>query len=456
MKQQLILVGFLLSSIVLADIVIMKETGSVLEGKIINQTDKEITIKLDYGEVTIPKEKIKEIEVDWLIDGDKEYEKGNYQEALNYYEKYLQKYKEKGGDRERIFLRTGICNLKLGKKEKAFQDLTKFIEEFPTSRYIYQASLEAGKIYVEKGEKQKAIKYLEKAKTSYEKDIQGQAEYYLFTLKNINDQKEVLKFCDNYIMKYPESEKGPDILYRKAEILYNQIEDKTQKIENIPKYKEITDLLKRIINKNPKDKKLLADTYKLMITCYDREVKYSEKHHAMEKYGETIYPQDTEKQAEWMKQEADKLREEGEIAEAIMFYRFILGKYPNVSFSPDIYNKVAGIFEKNLDIKRVIEEYKKLINSHPGTDFAEKVSLRIIGLYQKIRRIDLAITFGENFSQMYPESKYCENVLFLLGNLYKKVKNKEYENRSWQKYLEIYPSGIYAPLIKRIIVNNNI
>jgi len=57
--------------------------------------------------------------------------------------------------------------------------------------------------------------------------------------------------------------------------------------------------------------------YPLLITCYDHLAEYRRKHQTMKKYAQLLYPENREKQAEWMKKQADRLITEGEISGSI-------------------------------------------------------------------------------------------------------------------------------------------
>ena len=117
------------------------------------------------------------------------------------------------------------------------------------------------------------------------------------------------------------SEDTPESLYQQTEALYNQIKDEGPSIKNIPKYKEISRLLKEITDKNPEDKELLKKTYQLLITSYDRQAKYPEKHLSLIKYAKLISNNDKEKTSQVIQEEIDELYRQGEISEAKLLYK---------------------------------------------------------------------------------------------------------------------------------------
>jgi len=251
------------------------------------------------------------------------------------------------------------------------------------------------------------------------------------------------------------SEETPEILYQKAETLYHQIPDKTPSIKNIPRYKEISDHLEQIIRKNPEGKELLKETYQLLIVSYDHQAKYPEKHQSMKKYAQLLYPEDKEKQAEMIKKEADRLGEQGEIAEAITIYRIIEKEYSETKIAPEALFQVAKIIEEEERQQRAIlytvEEYKKLIQEWPKTEYAEEACFALVKKYQNKGMNAKAIEFLNFLVKNYPNSRYFEYSMFLLGQFYIQIKKESEARKVWNEYLTIYPEGKYSTIIKTFL-----
>ncbi|MCD6220803.1 tetratricopeptide repeat protein, partial [bacterium] len=309
-----IVIFLLFFNLIWADTVILKN-GSVYEGRIIKETEKMIIIKTEVGEIGIPRDKIKEIEYEWVKEGEKEYKKGNWEEAAEIFEKYIEKEKGKTKDKEKAIFKIGMCYMKLNEKEKALKKFLHLLKEYPETEYRESAELEIGKTYYGKGEKEKAKEIFEKLKGSWDRKIKAEAEYYLFVLNPPETEEEKEEFYNNYITRYPESPYISEILYQKAEILYNRMENREKyTIKNIPQYREIKELLEKAKEKT-ENPETLKKIYPLLITCYDHLAEYRKKHQTMKEYAQLLYPEDREKQAEWMKQQADRLITEGETAE---------------------------------------------------------------------------------------------------------------------------------------------
>jgi outer membrane protein assembly factor BamD (BamD/ComL family) len=247
----------------------------------------------------------------------------------------------------------------------------------------------------------------------------------------------------------------PEELYLKAETLYNSIPDKTQSMKNIPRHKGITDLLEQVAGKRPESKELLQKTYHLMIDSYDKQARYPEKHNAMRKYAAILYSEDKEQQAHWMKQQADKLLEEGETLEAITLYRMAAQEYPETETAPESLFIISEIIEKvenkQMAVTQTIREYEMLIKQYPKTQYAEESYLLLVKQYQQNQDHNKAIESLNIFLREYPGSKKYENALFQLGLLYQQNKKESEAKKIWQEYLKKYPGGVYSNVVEAFI-----
>jgi tetratricopeptide (TPR) repeat protein len=241
-------------------------------------------------------------------------------------------------------------------------------------------------------------------------------------------------------------------LYRKAQTLYNRIQDKTPSITSIPRYEEISGLLEKAVNKNSDKKELLKEIYPLLITAYDRQARYPDKHKTMQRYAETLYPRDREKQARWVKQQADKLRSEKETAEAITLYRTIAKKYSETETAPESLFTVAEIIKREENSQGVadksINEYETIIKNYPGTKYSEEIHRILTKQYQRKEDYNKSVHYLKTFLKKYPHSENYEEVLFELGLLYRQNKKEDEAKKVWEEYLKKYPEGLYSTSVK--------
>ena len=200
-----------------------------------------------------------------------------------------------------------------------------------------------------------------------------------------------------------------------------------------------------------KEKKI----YPLLITCYDHLAEYRRKHKTMREYAALLYPEEREKQAEWMEERADRLITEGETAEGIQIYRKIEKEYPETKVSSDALYEVAKIIDEEETrceaVRGSIREYENLIKKYPESQYAEEVHFKLVRKYQRLGKLNEGIRILENFIKNYPESKKKEQALFLLGILYRKTKNYENMKKVWNEYLKNYPEGTYTSIINSFL-----
>ncbi len=407
-----------------------------------------IIIKTEIGEIGIPREKIKEIEYEWVEEGEKEYKKGNWEEAKEIFEKYIEKEKGATKDKEKAIFKIGMCYMKLNEKEKALKKFLQLLKEYPDTEYREKAELEIGKIYYGKGEKEKAKEIFGKLKGSWDRKIKAEVEYYLFVLNPPETEEEKEEFCDNYITRYPESPYISEILYQKAETLYNRMGNREKyTIKNIPQYREIKELLEKAKEKT-ENPETLKKIYPLLITCYDHLAEYGRKHKTMKEYAVLLYPKEREKQAEWIKKQADRLITEGEIGEGIQIYRKIEKEYPETKVGLNCCLSLGRIFEKEGDIERSAKGFVSFVKNYPDEEKCAELLIEAAKKYKSIGRYKKSIECLEKIIKEYRKTEKVEDALFAIGFYYKDIRNLKKAKEYWARYLEMYPEGKYTSIIK--------
>lgn len=149
-----------------------------------------------------------------------------------------------------------------------------------------------------------------------------------------------------------------------------------------------------------------------MIDSYDKQARYPEKHNAMKQYAELLYSEDKEQQAQWLKQQADGLRDKGEISEAITLYRLLtLGNFKDTSVAKEGYFQLGKIFKENMDIKKMIEYYEILIKEHEGI-LTEENYMDIISDYRFFKEYDKTIIIAEKMIEKFSKGYYVKDALF--------------------------------------------
>lgn len=246
-------------------------------------------------------------------------------------------------------------------------------------------------------------------------------------------------------------------LYLKAETLYNSIPDKTQSIQNIPKYKEITDLLEQVVVINREDEQLLQKTYFLMIDSYDMQARYPQKQNAMKQYAMLKYPEDKEQQARWLKQQADKLLEQGETAEAIAIYRITTREYPETLFPAEISLLLGQLMTQQIDYRAAIEEYQYALDKKKLGVLKEEILLRLAYIYKRVNNSEKAIEIYQKLLVQFSETAVSrEETFYELADAYYRLGNKIKTQGIINEYLNEYPNGKYQWITERFLYNNDL
>ncbi|MGB9677062.1 MAG: tetratricopeptide repeat protein [Candidatus Ratteibacteria bacterium] len=240
------------------------------------------------------------------------------------------------------------------------------------------------------------------------------------------------------------SEESIDLL-NKAKEIYEKT-TKTQKIEEIEIYNQIAQILKEALQKT-EDKEIKKQIYPLLIETLDLIAEYKEKHKAMKEYAQLIYPEEREKQAEYLKEYADKLKEKGEIGEAISLYRFIIFNFIDIKITLNCCFIIVEILEGEGDIKKAADE---LLNFAFKFSEDEKIVVLIIEAakkYKNIKNYKKAIECLERVINEYKNVSKTEDALFAIGFYYEEMGNKNKAEEFWRKYIEVYPNGKYISII---------
>ncbi|MCM8808262.1 MAG: tetratricopeptide repeat protein, partial [Candidatus Omnitrophica bacterium] len=253
----------------------------------------------------------------------------------------------------------------------------------------------------------------------------------------------ILFLISNFIW----SETGFEIL-EKAKALYEKT-TKTQRPEEIEKYKEVTKLLKEAIEKT-ENQEIKKQIYPLLIETLDLSAEYREKHEKLKEYACLLYPEEKEKQATYLKQYADQLKEKGEIPEAIILYRKVAKDYLKIKEAKESYFQLGKIFRNEMDIKNMTECYDFLIKKYEDI-IIDKEWVEIISDFRFFKKYDRAIELSKIVLDKYPNSPFTEDVLFILGILYKENKDLVKAKEIWKIYLEKYPESIRSLTIKKFL-----
>ncbi len=432
-----------------ADQVILK-TGTVWEGKVIKETAESLLFQTDKSQITIPRERIKEIIIHTsFFYAEKAFEAKNYAEALRLYREYLKKYPA-GEDREPAAFKAGLCYLKMADPEPALVSFEEFLKTYPDSAFSTEAALHIGEAYFVRNRKEKAGEYFQKAISSPSRSVAGSAAYFLFCLREDKSPAETLEFCENYLKEHPRSERTPEVIYLKAEVLYSRAVQRSQADQNISDYQAITAMLEETAGQHP-GAAIPENILKLRMDCYERQARYAQKHKTLKKYADLVAQGDKEKAARMVRDAADKLITEGEVTEAITLYRVIKQEYPETALAPEVCFQIAKILQEEANKHGAMEynEHEILIQKYPKTQYAEEACFDLVKQHQRIGKYPQAIERLNYFLKNYPESKYVQNGTFLLGFLYHQAKQKEEARKVWEWYLKKYPDDItYSSIIK--------
>jgi TolA-binding protein len=180
-----------------------------------------------------------------------------------------------------------------------------------------------------------------------------------------------------------------------------------------------------------------------MIDSYDRQARYPEKHNAMKEFATLKYSEDKGQQAQWLKQQADKMMEQGETAEPITLYRMTAREYPETRVSSEISILLGQIMEKQGDYQNAAREYENVFNKKATSVLTEEVSFKMGKAYKQSNKNKEAIEIFQKLLMQSPNTIFKEKLLYELATTYYNQGDKIKAKEEFNKYLKEYPNGEY-------------
>jgi TolA-binding protein len=414
--------------------------------------------------------KERSVELDRFI-GDAYFNKGSYNEALPYLEKYAAGAKATGRE-DRYQL--GYCYFKTGNTEKA---ITLFLTISAQNDILSQNVWNMlGECYIQKGDKKRAMfAFGEASKLNFDKTIREEALFNFAKLTYETGNSpfgEAIAAFQNYIDNYPGSERVPEV-YDYLVATYLQIKN----------YKAALSSLDKILNKDPR----LQEAYQRVafyrglellknmeieasIDMFEKSLKYQK--YSMPVRARTIYWRG---EAYYRLGDYERAKEDYEAFTALPGIRSLseskmieynlgsvyynLKQYPEAlshfrnfesdarGVKPEVIsdarNRIADCYYITTDYQNAIGYYEKVIGSGlPDGDYATYQKGFSLGLMNNNKsKIDVLTALVRK----YPNSTYVPNAIFERGRAYVVLEDNKNGEADFNTVISNYPSSPFVP-----------
>lgn len=123
---------------------------------------------------------------------------------------------------------------------------------------------------------------------------------------------------------------------------------------------------------------------------------------------------------------------------AIQWFKKILERYPNTSFSPEIKLKIANCLEQRGSYKEAIEVYREIEKAYPGTEECRQALIGEIHNLKALRRNEELLGKIDTFLTAFPNSNEVPDLLYLKADLLREKWEEHLDRRARDSAIQVY------------------
>ncbi|MGA1868899.1 MAG: tetratricopeptide repeat protein [bacterium] len=249
-------------------------------------------------------------------------------------------------------------------------------------------------------------------------------------------EQEFLAACDRVTENFPEYKYRPEILYKKAELLYNR-----------ERYKDAIPPLHYIIEHYPQ-----SEVYKSALKIAAHAYFQNENYHAaaeqfsllvklcdslLKEKGHTVELFLTRKESHKMHMLSRfKGAEQSGNAEE---FRSVAKEFPNAEIADVALYEAASLYKEAENDKMAYEIFQYLIKHYPKSPHTPAALLQVAAFYEKENDHKMAATSYEHIYRTYPKFEGSINALYKAGMLYERLQDWKKEEEIFELYLSKNP-----------------
>lgn len=167
--------------------------------------------------------------------GNTNFEKGEYSQAENFYQKLIKNYPKSSLLKE-MYLKMGLLKYNTNKNDEAITYYKKVVEKYPNSNEANEALLALKDVYIEKGNGKAYIEYVSKIKGNFSTNAQDTLVYQIAEKQFMNgNYTEAKTNFNDYLNQFPKGRFVSNAYFYRAEC--NYIND--NQTEALPDYEKV-------------------------------------------------------------------------------------------------------------------------------------------------------------------------------------------------------------------------
>ena len=293
------------------------------------------------------------------------------------------------------------------------------------------------------------------------------ADKYTAFSENLNSKTEddKIKLCDEYIKNNSDDKKLAEVMYIKADSLFNQISKMRWSYKNLKKYDDIVKLLGEIVQKYPNDKKVVDAKY-LVYQCYEKQANYEKSKIAFNAYIDFLVKYYGEKEGLLIVEGiGDKFCKDSDTKEALRIYLFLEPRLQKTNARYYYVRcKIAQCYEaenkvgcKKEILNEIVSRYEEISIQKAELRLKNVAIVNLTSLYfinydkeERINRLKKLISLSDKESQ--------SKIILYLGNAYLYDKNVREAKREYNELIEKFPEApeVFAARIQLRDLNKKI
>ncbi len=355
-------------------------------------------------------------------------------------------------------------------KGKSFKDslfyAKKIIEDYPSSKFIWQAYSLCGLNYLELGDIDNAEEYLEKIiEKCKDKDLQETAYSSLldayFQNKNYS---RIISVAEKYLKIYPKGRLVPNVCFYLGEAFYDK-KDIEQAIRNYKRALEtntdayLNDLIYQglVFSFVAKEdyaaaKNQISQIKDEQLHLYSEGVyfyKTGEYTKALEIFDKLLkdFPQNKIITSVYLTK-ADTLYEMGRLNDSLSTYRYILDNFKGSQYA-DLFDKahygLAWCYLKKGEFRKAIEEFKNTLKYTSNPVVMVSSQIQIADAYQEAGNYNQALDIYTEILRNNPNTVYADYIQFQTGMIFLKTKRLEEAFLAFRNLQKNFPSSKLIP-----------
>jgi TolA-binding protein len=369
---------------------------------------------------------------------------GNYDRALQYYNKILQSEKDKWNTQQLAKLYKAIAYKEMGESQKALDEFSVLAVD-SDYKFLGEVLLELGQMYYEVSDYESARRTLERANREAI-DVLATTKIYLLlaaTYMELSNFKKAIEYYD----------KAEDIAIKTSEIYLPQ---KQWYLNEVRLKRGVAHLksgrsnfgikdLSAFISEEKEDSRLEVAQFWLAESYYESQMfKNSEQAYnsLLVNFPRSKYKEQALYGLGWSYFNQSKFNESADI------FNQLVSEFPTSDYGDEVLTRQADAYYKTRNFLNAAKYYRMVTTRYPDSDEAEYSYYQLTQALYRGGRVEEAVNELQNFAFKFSESKLAANAIFLKGWI--RLQQERYNDAvaNFRYLVDAFPNSEHLPITK--------